>query len=302
LKQLALASHNYTSTFGSLPPGMLVPSPVDNWGWSPSGLLSLLPYLEQGSMWAAYNVGAVQPNGGGAHLYAMNTTIFNTQVPGLLCPSDAPMRQVTVSNYIGNLGGPFALGGYTGTFIPTKDWDHQNKYRAGSLKIASITDGTSNTALWSEAVTGHTDPTTVSAADSNPNNWKRVHFETGLGNTAMTGDAAMALVTACKSLAASKMGVAGARGDWFQVYPFYINYGVYNHHGAPNSRACSNAPWNTWGLDVFGSSPASSFHSGGVNVAMADGSVKFVKDSIALPTWWALGTRAGGEVVSADAY
>ena len=46
----------------------------------------------------------------------------------------------------------------------------------------------------------------------------------------------------------------------------------------------------------------SSYHSGGVNVCMADGSVKFVKNTIALQTWWALGSRNLGEVVSADAY
>jgi hypothetical protein len=39
-----------------------------------------------------------------------------------------------------------------------------------------------------------------------------------------------------------------------------------------------------------------------VNVAMADGSVRFIKDSVSYPTWWALGTRANGEVLSADSY
>ena len=43
---------------------------------------------------------------------------------------------------------------------------------------------------------------------------------------------------------------------------------------------------------------AASFHSGGVNVCHADGSVRFYRDSIALPTWKSLGTRAGGEVIS----
>ena len=47
---------------------------------------------------------------------------------------------------------------------------------------------------------------------------------------------------------------------------------------------------------------ASSHHPGGVNMLLCDGSVKFVKNSVAMPTWWALGTMAGGEVVSADAY
>lgn len=46
----------------------------------------------------------------------------------------------------------------------------------------------------------------------------------------------------------------------------------------------------------------SSNHSGGVNVLMGDGSVKFVKSTINQGTWWALGTRNGGEVVGADAY
>ena len=52
----------------------------------------------------------------------------------------------------------------------------------------------------------------------------------------------------------------------------------------------------------FGSAPATSNHPGGVNVCFTDGSVKFIKDSISLQTWWALGTRAGGEVVSADSF
>ena len=47
---------------------------------------------------------------------------------------------------------------------------------------------------------------------------------------------------------------------------------------------------------------ASSAHPGGVNVLMGDGSARFIKDSIALNIWWSLGTRAGGEVISADAY
>ena len=47
---------------------------------------------------------------------------------------------------------------------------------------------------------------------------------------------------------------------------------------------------------------ATSLHPGGVNICFTDGSVKFVKDSIALNTWWALGTRNQGEIISSDAY
>ncbi len=52
----------------------------------------------------------------------------------------------------------------------------------------------------------------------------------------------------------------------------------------------------TGGLDHSNSACASSQHSGGVNVCMGDGSVKFIKDSISRDTWWAIGTRDGGEV------
>ena len=49
-------------------------------------------------------------------------------------------------------------------------------------------------------------------------------------------------------------------------------------------------------------SPPTSNHPGGVNVCFADGSVRFVKDSVSPQTWWALGTRNGGETVSSDSY
>ena len=48
--------------------------------------------------------------------------------------------------------------------------------------------------------------------------------------------------------------------------------------------------------------PPSSQHPGGVNTLMGDGSVRFIKDSVDLATWRALGTRNGGEVIGADAY
>ncbi len=70
----------------------------------------------------------------------------------------------------------------------------------------------------------------------------------------------------------------------------------------PNSKIY---PWNTCSDEAIGGSMfnnANSYHPGGVNVLLADGSVRFVKDSISQATWWALGTRANGEVISADSY
>ena len=48
--------------------------------------------------------------------------------------------------------------------------------------------------------------------------------------------------------------------------------------------------------------PATSNHPGGCNVMMADGHVQFIKSSISMSTWWQLGTRANGEVISSDSY
>ena len=70
---------------------------------------------------------------------------------------------------------------------------------------------------------------------------------------------------------------------------------MYNHVNVPNKRSCIFPPGRIMNT-------ANSYHPGGVNVTLCDGSVRFVKDSISLPTWRALGSRNGGEVISADSY
>ena len=63
-------------------------------------------------------------------------------------------------------------------------------------------------------------------------------------------------------------------------------------------------PPNTWscrqGLQI--GHVANSRHPGVVNVLFCDGSVKAIKSSINVNTWWALGTRTGGEIISSDQY
>ena len=90
--------------------------------------------------------------------------------------------------------------------------------------------------------------------------------------------------------------------QWWSTFPGYLNSN-YNHVGTPNTRQCqSSSNVDSWGLDVYGTGSPNSLHPGGVNVGFADGSVRFVKDSVNPQTWWAIGTRANGEVVSSDAY
>jgi len=308
LKQIGLAFHNYESTHGAFIPSCMFPSPTDNWGWGPSGILSMLPFIEQGVLWNAYNVGPVSGNANGYADYNKNTTVFNTQVASFLCPSDGPERNVSLCNYVGNYGGPFQLSPYSGTFIPTpsKEPDYVGLVgTSATVKISSITDGTSNTALFSEVLSGVQDATKVTAG-AMPRA-KRVHFVAGDRVTDISATAAgvNANIAGCKSLPATTAGANGQRGDWFQAYPLYINFSVYNHVSPPNTLACTSSQTgagNTWGQDYYGMAPPTSNHPGGVNMVMADGSVKFVKDTVNTTTWWAIGTRNGGEVVSSDSF
>lgn len=82
-------------------------------------------------------------------------------------------------------------------------------------------------------------------------------------------------------------------------------WSMMNHIQTPNEfkmNFCRLGCGPGCNMDNSTSYPASSAHPGGVNVLMADGSVRFIKESISRTTWWAIGTRDGGEVVSADSY
>ncbi len=78
--------------------------------------------------------------------------------------------------------------------------------------------------------------------------------------------------------------------------------------GSQASRYCHTMPPILWNCAVGSTqagkaaATASSHHPGVVNCAMTDGSIKVSKQTIARQTWWALGTRSNGEVISADSY
>ncbi len=67
----------------------------------------------------------------------------------------------------------------------------------------------------------------------------------------------------------------------------------------PNGLSCE---YDTQGFQPDGAITAGSRHPGGVNVMMMDGSVRFAKSTINVATWQAIGTIAGTEVVSSDAF
>lgn len=332
LKQLALAVHNYESSFQCIPPGSLYPcpaiSPVNGlpqcWGFGVSPIVSLLQFIEQGTIYNAYNAqmgvyGSYPPNTNGPITWWANTTVFNMQLSLLLCPSDAKLLQQPISNYVGNLGGPFILNGYSGAFVPTnppstffgfntqpQPWLIPGTANATTIGLNGVTDGTSNTAMWSEAVSGS--PLAVLAGTGKTNEFRgffNTNFMPNPNNLLQSPAQVVQFMAACNLVAPNTFSVGpngvGLRGtSWQMTFPYYANYGLYNHVGNPNSRQCNCSPIDQIGLDIYGTSPPTSFHTGGVNIAFCDGSVRFIKENITLQTWWAIGTRAGNEAINAN--
>jgi prepilin-type N-terminal cleavage/methylation domain-containing protein/prepilin-type processing-associated H-X9-DG protein len=315
LKQLGLAVHNYESAnsivvlqsmwpSGNYPSGLT--SGFSTGGASYSWTVALLPQMEQQPLFNAFNFGCyVWDTSVVAANFQANTTVGYTQIGSLLCPSDGsttrPIHPFGTKSYHSNVGGPGIILAWSGPIIPPKSWSVNVP---GTTTFASLTDGLSNTALFSERLIG-LPSTQVTTLSINSANAKRGMFPGPDGGTFNTGDPSLAMkfVQGCKALPGTTKATNTQHIGhiWTYGYPrFQSNY--YNHFGAPNDLSCINsnegdAPDGRWSIAT-----ATSNHPGGVNVAFADGSVRFIKNSINLPTWWALGTRAGAEVVSADAF
>jgi len=315
LKQLGLAVANYESANGVMVLQSMWPS-----GNYPSGLTSgystggasyswtvgLLPQMEQQPLFNAFNFSNyVWDTGVAAANFRANTTVGYTQVGFLLCPSDGtgsrPVDPFGTKSYNCNLGGPGIILAWSGPIIPPKSWSGNVP---GMTTFASITDGLSNTAIFSERLIGLPSSQLATVTVSSPNA-KRGIFPGPNGGTFNTGDASKALsfVQGCKALPGSTkaINVTHIGHIWTYGYPPYQS-NFYNHFGSPNALSCLNSNEGGTANGRWSIATATSNHPGGVNVAFGDGSVKFIKDSINLPTWWALGTRAGGEVVSSDSF
>ena len=323
LKQIGLASHNYVSQFNVLPMQTTYPAgAIQSWGWSYGWPLALAPQLEQGNVFNNFNFadgvfGNAQTQGGlnGMTIQHGNDTLIAIQLATLICPSDGTRIRSNapwgVTNYVGNMGGPGQLGMQSGTIISGfLGWgpDRQN---GGPVGIENIRDGTSNTALFSERLVGI--PGGPQILRSNID-FKRAVFDGPKvgGSEDSGGPAALLFIQGCQSLPGSTPShVSWANGAvWLSGYPLHVVINDYLHAGTPNGPSCNNytgpgsflsSSW-IYFVNPSGSAPPNSNHPAGVNVGLADGSVKFVKDSVGMQPWWSLGTRNGGDIISGDSY
>jgi prepilin-type N-terminal cleavage/methylation domain-containing protein/prepilin-type processing-associated H-X9-DG protein len=315
LKQFGLAVNNYESSYAVFPMGqgadymMSLPSAPVYARWSAHS--QLLAYFEQGNIWNAINFslppetpdpGALGMMMGMGMLMPYqdpnraNSTIFGISVNSFLCPSDSAAPPSPSNGYVGNnyfTNSGSWLSDACEQFPPTvaNGLPQGPMYNRSGVRYAAVTDGLSNTAVASEKLRGMgtydvvrdlfwvTEVTSINAmyqscSTLNPGN--------GMGG-----------------VIASQMGGTWAVGD--------LTFTVYNHVGPPNSTSCSGMagmmmPGETAMVNESFQSPPTSNHPGGVNLLLGDGSVCFIKNSVALSVFRALGTRNGAEVISSSDY
>jgi prepilin-type N-terminal cleavage/methylation domain-containing protein/prepilin-type processing-associated H-X9-DG protein len=333
MKQLALACMNYESTNQCFPTQAQNPAVTTQTDLTVSWIPPLLQYTESVPFYNAMNFN-VDLMGTGFGGYG-NSTCTTANLSFLMCPSESQWQGLRtfitgtfygMTSYMGNYGGPGPISLMSGTIIPSNNWligtatnplngsPGMNLYAAsswGPVKLASITDGTSNTGLISERQLGFNGAYSTIAAIGN--NLLRCSIHSPVGAAAGSGAAgALAMQQSCAS-APGTTGLRYCAGNgqmWAASFPDWLVINSYNHFGTPNQIDCTNrsdptdgnSPWAGYYVTALGSAPPSSFHAGGVNCAFADGSVHFIKNSVSPPTWWALGTRNSGEVISSDAY
>jgi prepilin-type N-terminal cleavage/methylation domain-containing protein/prepilin-type processing-associated H-X9-DG protein len=326
LKQIGIAMHNYHTAVGTFPLGG-TRAPLtyggtnysSTWGtWSAQALM--LGYLEQMPMYNAANfswsvLGSAPYTG-----FFINSTVQLAIVNAFICPSDglSPakpsgsyiMFSGETNNYFASLGtttaypGPFPA---TGTVPDTTGLFTQG---GRSYGIQNITDGSSNTIAFGESLVGDNSIEQVKFRDGPVVTTQSATGKGGIADVSANFAGTIADLQACAVAFAqqttARPGNANLKGSrWGNDQG---GYSLFNTVIPPNSTQYSFA-WCRMGGGSNSSNASdgtyqgsSSNHPGGCNFLFSDGSVHFLKSSISINTYWALGTKANGEVISSDSY
>ncbi|MDB5309477.1 MAG: hypothetical protein JWO38_3679 [Gemmataceae bacterium] len=313
-KQIGLGLMNYESSYGKLPPASQVPWAKQNSGsnldytgpFGPNWAVLLLPYIEQNALHTQANVMsfpgvAVPTPPTGPPPAGVNSStwrvVVGTTVKPFTCPSDSYNQQPFNNPNVPGAANGWARGNY-GVTAGYEDYDHVSggatytTVQAGipmtygmvsspvmstnyGAKLLDITDGTSNTIMVAELRAG------LSAID--PRGVWAMGFP---GASVVNAGRAGYNPTPNNTLG----GTAADGGDELQ----------------DGSTYCSpqTAQLNKMGCTTSGSSMTSgmsrSQHTGGVNTCQADGSVRFIKDSISQISWVRLLSKSDGQVLDSD--
>ena len=291
LKQIGIAVHNYENALGCAPPGE--PTRV-GYNSAPSSLCMYLPYVEQQALYNACNFWNVG-NGFWNSTNPQNQTVQITKVNVFLCPSD--LTRITFaygnSNYQSNAG----ADAYCSFRSSSCQFSGPFCGIGVATKFSNVIDGLSNTVAFSEVVKG------IGQTAGNRDVLKPTSavVRNTIGSTTSDPQTDNA---ACKNSPYSATATLG--GGWPHGAAWWWGRSGqtrYTHVMTPNTWNCALGDASNNNADSdWNATTASSRHSGIVNVLLMDGSVRSVKDSVTPSVWWAIGTMAGNEAVSADSY
>ncbi len=282
LKQLGLALHNYHDTFSRFPPAGVYKNGQVSAAWSVQA--RLLPQIEQANL-----QNLIDWN----YDYNVQGNVARTRVPTLLCPSEVrnelrpdpkpadPNFAHYPLNYAVNMGewmifNPVQNLGGSGLFSPN-----------GRTRFASILDGTSNTLAFAEVKAW-----TPYLRDSGTPNGANAPLPTSVADVVAFG---------------GSFKPDSGHTEWVDAR---IHQTGFTTTFTPNTRVPYVSGGKTYDIDfnasregnsltgvTYATITSRSYHPGGVGIGLADGSVRFIAQSIPLSTWRALGTIQGGEVI-----
>jgi prepilin-type N-terminal cleavage/methylation domain-containing protein len=309
LKQIGLALHGYHDTFLRFPPAMVRRSagpnvPTQTHSNGAAWTLRLTPYLDQSPLYNVFNFNA-EPAWADTTVYSSTTSTTNyavvsgTSLPVFQCPSDTDAAKavknagpVNYSVCIGNTDNwcsdPTGGIGYPSISCPNPGV--AVIYGMSATRIGDITDGTSNTMVVGENRIGF-------PYVQQDNNYSGCQAGTATTATSWCSDNSGGYQPCAFTATGASNNRYEPRG-WSWVYAQGMQSWSFTTLLKPNDKSylngnmeCAATPWQQ------ASFASRSPHIGGVQVLLADGSVRFISDSINLGTWQSLGNRAEGTVI-----
>ena len=312
LKQYGLATHNYLGAFKEHFPPMANASTNSPNAFSVQARLFRYMESDQIANLIDYSRPVYEAAGRGDNIVLSHlAAALECKAPFLACPSDPQADQLVQSNfkiYADEAKSSSApLKAYPSSYcvctgsdlarIGVTDVGGAATLRSNGLffygcntKIASCVDGTSNTLLMAESSIGAGADQTISGTleDIQKGNLLRKVVMQSVPKTLFSLSTPAEVEAAQKSVGAPKWQLDRC-GNWLSGVPAYTTFGAF----LPPNFSGASCSWMNYGFF-----DARSYHASGVNVLMADGSVRSVSDSVNLDVWRGLATIAGGETAS----
>jgi prepilin-type N-terminal cleavage/methylation domain-containing protein/prepilin-type processing-associated H-X9-DG protein len=325
LKQIGLGLHNYHSVNDCFPPGALAkfdngdPTATLHNNWDFSAHARLLGFMEQQALYNAANFSLGVINDG--YGTRVNVTVSTTRLNVFLCPSSIapgwkmagrtaplPNFQAPGNNYFACIGSCLEFAGQQPSGPPNGMFQYAGTKGSGAIGISKIGDGTSNTIAFGEWKTGDgttsiiTIPTDIVFLGALPAGVTRNTPTMLMPNPTLVKNFPAWLASCSAALAADRTNHTSTLGEAWAMGIMGFTMGNVLLPPNPKYPNCSISTVASNTLENPGMIGLSSFHPGGANILMADGSVKFLKDTTSNQTVWKLGSRDQGEVISSDEY